>query len=350
MVGGTICTALNEKGTLSVSADAGALITENFYASDSVYTGSVTFDLTENLGILSENMTVDNWNRMIALYRESIDKDCYDGVIFAHGTDTLAYSAALFAQILSDTDIPVIFVSSNARLTSPRANGNDNFRAAVECIARGITPNVYAVYRNITDGKMYLHLASRLMQCGNYSEDFYSSGAMDISRIDDKNYGEYFEKLRALYPMEKRKSGLDIYHLPPLFHSVLMLRPYVGLRYDVIDYSKFSAVLHGTYHSGTACAEAEQERHTLLSLLDACGGTNTDVYFAPSKPEGEIYDTVRVIATHGEGNKKIRFLYGYTDETAYAKLLLAYSVLEEEDRDAFIRQERNFEKIDVEKG
>lgn len=347
MVGGTICTALNEKGTLSVSADAGALITENFYASDSPYAGSVTFDITENLGILSENMTVDNWNRMIALYRDSIGKDSYNGVIFAHGTDTLAYSAALFAQLLSDTDIPVFFVSSNARLTSPRANGNENFRAAVECIARGIVPNVYAVYRNISDVRMYLHPASRLMQCGNYSEDFYSFGAMDITNINDENSAEYFEMLWKSYPPEKRKPGFDFSKLPPLCDHVLMLMPYVGLRYDVIDYSKFSAVLHGTYHSGTACAEAENERHMLLSMLDACGKEKADVYFAPSKPEGEIYDTVRVIASHGEGNEKIRFLYGYTNETAYAKLLLAYSVMSEEEREEFIRTERNFEKIDA---
>ena len=63
--------------------------------------------------------------------------------------------------------------------------------------------------------------------------------------------------------------------------------------------------------------------------------------------EGEIYDTVRVIASHGEGNEKIRFLYGYTNETAYAKLLLAYSVMSEEEREEFIRTERNFEKIDA---
>ena len=46
--------------------------------------------------------------------------------------------------------------------------------------------------------------------------------------------------------------------------------------------------------------------------------------------------------------KKANFLYGYTYEMAYAKLVMAYSVFEkEEDRKAFLENEYNFELVDV---
>ena len=202
LVGGTICTALNDEGMLSVSGEAGALLKSNFEKSGSPYAYKVQIDLTENLFILSENMTVEKWNLMADTYRAFTQKKKYDGIIFAHGTDTLAFSASLFSMWLCGTDIPVFFVSANERLTSPRSNGNDNFRCAVECICRGIRPDVYAVYKNLSDGRMYLHLASRLEQCRNYSEDFTSFGAIDISdikKMDEAGIAEVNRRMEVAF-------------------------------------------------------------------------------------------------------------------------------------------------------
>jgi hypothetical protein len=47
------------------------------------------------------------------------------------------------------------------------------------------------------------------MQCKNYSDDFYSVGAIDITDIDNDNYREYFENLKRKYPNEKKKAFLS---------------------------------------------------------------------------------------------------------------------------------------------
>ena len=49
LVGGTICTALNEEGNLSVSKEAGILLKDNYLKSDSPFAESVNIDTTENL-------------------------------------------------------------------------------------------------------------------------------------------------------------------------------------------------------------------------------------------------------------------------------------------------------------
>lgn len=350
LVGGTICTAVNEHGTLSVCEGAGVTLKENYLKSDSPFAGKVEITLSKNLFILSENMTVDKWNLMIKTYKEELSKDEYDGVIFAHGTDTLAYSSALFSMLLSGTEIPVFFVSSNARLDLPRANGNHNFRCAVECICRGIQPNVYAVYKNISDGRMYLHLGSRLLQCGNYSEDFFSKGSVDITDVTDKDFYELNKALMEKYPSQGKKSFVEIKQNFALKDCVLMLQPYVGMNYSAIDYSKFSAILHTTYHSGTACAEKTEHCekygvHSMLYLLDKCAECGADVYITPSKNEGEVYDTVRIMGTHN--NNQLEFFYGTTTETAYAKLLIAYSVFDNKNEiQEFFNSEINFELIE----
>ena len=343
LVGGTICTALNEQGTLSISEGAGVKLVENFKNSDSTFKDKLEIKATENLFILSENMSIPNWNLMLDTYRKHINTDSFDGVIFAHGTDTLAYSTSLFSLILANTDIPVFFVSSNARLDSERANGNDNFRYAVELICKGIEPNVYATYKNISDNRMYLHLGSRLEQCKNYSEDFFSEGAIDITDISD----ETLKTIKETYPKKEKSPLININDDCHLKNCVLMINPYVGLDYDSFSYSRFSAILHGTYHSGTACAEPYE--NSVLHLMDLCEKENPDIdiYLSPSKNSGEIYDTVRVIDSHKAHQKKINFLYGCTNETAYAKLVLAYSIWEEKkDIEKFINTNINFEFFD----
>lgn len=353
LVGGTICTELNANGNLSVSEKAGALLKTNFETSDSPYAGSVHIDLSENLYILSENMTVGKWNRIWDTYRSCTSQKAYDGIVFAHGTDTLAYSAALFSQLLCATKIPVFFVSANERLESPRSNGNANFRCAVECICRGIAPNVYAVYRNLSDGQMYLHLASRLCQCPNYSEDFHSIGEYNLTGISEENYPAYFAELDRLYPSDRRKPLVSLSNTGTLKQCVLLIEPYVGINYAAFDYKKYSAVLHGTFHSGTACAERTETdpnygENSILYMIDRCAEEPNvvDTYLSPSVLKGGTYETVSLIGNHTANGQKIRFLYGFTKEMAYAKLLIAYSLFESaEDRAKFIESECNFECI-----
>ncbi len=340
LVGGTICTAKDENSVLSISENAGTLIKSNFINSDSPYAKKVNIELTENLFILSENMTVKKWNILLETYRSYTTDKQYDGIIFAHGTDTLAYTASLFAMLLSGTKIPVFFVSSHRRLTVPTSNGNDNFRYATECIARGIPSNVYVTYKNPSDEKMYLHLASRLEQCKNYSDDFYSQGMLDITEISDTNYESYFNKIKEMYPRENTLSPVNIYDNFNLKECVLLIEPYVGINYDTYNYSSFKAVLHRTYHSGTACADGCDE-NSVLYMIKRCSECGTDTYIAPSKTWGDIYESVAVIK-----KSKTKFLYGCTFETAYAKLLIAYSVFDsDKKRKEYIYKECNFEII-----
>ncbi len=359
LVGGTICTKVNEDGFLSIDDKAGIKLKDNFYKSTSFCVNEVNIELTENMNILSENMTVEKWNDIISLYRQKVYGKKYDGVIFAHGTDTLAFSSSLFSMLLADTEIPVFFVSANKKLGSPHSNGDANFRYAIECICRGISPNVYVTYENLSDNQMYLHLASRLKQCKNHSEAFYSEGAINITNITDANYSEYFRLLESKFPSTKRNALVSLKGDWKLSNCVLMITPYVGLSYNAFDYSNFSAVLHGTYHSGTLCAKESRDtqiygENSILSMIDTMIDNNSpkDIYISPCKLSGEMYETIPTVANYRKDEIKnkfnsdmnVVFLYGPTFETTYAKLLIAYSFFEsKDDIKNFLDEEINFE-------
>ena len=337
-VGGTICTALNSEGNLSVESGAASLLIENFKKSESSFAKTAEFLVTENLGLLSENLTIESWNLMIKTYLDNISREELCGVIFAHGTDTLAFSAALFSQLLAGTKIPVFFVSANAPLASSRSNGNENFRVAVECILRGIVPNIYVPYKNIKGGQTLIHLASRIRQCEHYSEDFESEGAIELPILSESGFSWVLKKAAELYALQPCSPFKKL--SPNLSECVLLIEPYVGINYTAFNIENFRAVLHGAYHSGTANALGGER--SILHLLSAANG-KTDIFFFPSIPRTGSYETIAIIANAEQNGKKINFLNGCTKETAYAKLLIAYSLLEENERMDFIKTEHNFE-------
>ena len=340
-IGGTICTSSDNNGILSVNSKSAYLIKNNFENSDSLFARDIIFDVTPNLMILSENITIDKWNLMFNIYLDYVSKKDYDGVIIAHGTDTLAYSASLFSMLLSGTKIPVFFVSSNKSLEHNESNGNANFKAAAELIYTGIEPNVYVTYKNPSDNTMYLHLGSRIEQCKNYSEDFTSYKMIKIPDTQHNKYDEILKTIKNNYPSTK-KNTLNFGSNPKtLQNTILTINPYVGLKYDAFDYKKFDAVLHTTYHSGTVCSD-KNDINSILYMINLCNKEKIDIYLSPARSYGELYESIISVREC----KNIRFLYGYTDECAYAKLLIAYSYYENQDEiKKFLTTELNYEYI-----
>ncbi len=332
LVGGTICTTIqNDMRSLDTDA-AKVMLVNGFLKSDSPCVNDVTFEIGKNFDTLSENMTISLWNDMIAYFREIRFKD-FDGIIIAHGTDTLAYSSSIFSLLLHGTGVPIFFVSSNSPLEfgDIKANGMANFRTAVECIYYNIYPGVYVPYRNPSDGKMYLHRGARLIQSMNYTEDFYSVGSINLNLLNltQESMREINQQLAVdcFYPENPLLFSMNGNYLSD---CVLKIVPYVGLNYGAYDYSQFKAVLHGSYHSGTACVERYKDKpsysnHSILYLIDKCAQAGVDVYITPVKNEGDIYDTVPIMMHHRYAGKSIVALYGTTTEMAFAKLILIYS-------------------------
>jgi L-asparaginase len=330
--GGTICTTL-KNGKMSTDPTAATALIELYEQSDSFCKNQVDLIPGKQFQILSENMTVEKWNELIDYFQQILPTlSDYSGIIIAHGTDTLAYTAALFSQLFKGIDIPVLFVSSNHPILTPEgkenpiANGNANFKAAVECIYTGLQPGVYTTYRNPQDSITYLHKGEHLLQCRIYDDNFYSRDMKDLADL----------------PIKQPSLPLRYDHLPimrmgeaRLTDCVLKINPYIGLNYKMLNPSRAKAVLHGTYHSGTACVvrtehqpDYRRSNNSILGFFDRCAKKNVPFYYAPAHTgeQHHVYSSVPFIEEHQAHGQKIRFLYGMTEELMYAKLVLAYSL------------------------
>lgn len=320
LTGGTICSAQGEnlKNQSNAQIAEGYLI-RDYKESDSPFAKDTVFEtLRLSPDILSENMTIKAWNSLLNLLR-GINLKNYTGVIILHGTDTLAYTASLLSMILCGAPVPVCLVSAQLPLRTPkgdkeeRTNGYANFRAAVELIMNGITPNVYAVYRNM-DGKMMLHYGACLKQCPNYSSDFHSACEAEIT--DN--------------PCYKGKAwATDTFYLNKLDclkDEVMLITPYVGINYKRFSLDGLSAVVHGTYHSDTVCVERKSDsesysEHSVLYLLDRCKERSIPLFLAPCDEAAFAYDSTGDALRNGAIG-----IAHTTLELAYVKTLVGVSL------------------------
>ncbi len=326
MTGGTISTTVNDGGHLAANGKK----TVSLLAKELFCRGEydVEFEYLHPLDVLSENMTFPRLKRLLDVFR-SVDASKYGAIIVAHGTDTLAYTSSLLTLTLAGwSDKPIFLVSSDYTLTDPRANGHDNFEAAVKLALDGFGAGVYVPYRN-SDGVVYLHNGAHLRQCGNFTSDFYSADMLPFDKAVPYN-------VNVEYPM------LD--QLSELSECVMYIEPYVGIDYSLYRLPPhIKAVLHGSYHSATACAERAASggaytRRSVLYLTDVCKKRGIDVFLSPL-PEhmratsGTYSSTADLV---GQGVKPI---FSLTNECAYMKLVLAYSLgYEREEVPAFLER------------
>ncbi len=133
----------------------------------------VNFDTTTPYYILSENLSAVELTKLCECIRENLTKN-YDGIIVTHGTDTLQYTAAALSYVFSDIKIPIVLVSSAYPLDDVRANGVDNFSAAVSFIKEQAGTGVFVSYKNNFENKVNIHVGTRLVSHMEASADVFS--------------------------------------------------------------------------------------------------------------------------------------------------------------------------------
>lgn len=292
--GGTIGCSENG-GTLAPDAANSALLLRLYREK----TGDTQTEFTavQPFGILSENM---DFARLQALY------DClaaqnsgqYDGVIIAHGTDTLPYTAAYLSLRLGQCQPPDVLVSANYPLADSRSNGVDNFCGAVRFLQSGQGSGVFVSYRNTDDGFTAIHRGSELLPHAPYSDSVFS--------LFDNSFGRVGESGEFVKNPHYTERSLPCPAVKDSGEEVLWLRAHVGMSYPR-DLTPYRAVLLEGYHSGTLCTEGEPLREFCRRAAE-CG---LPVYLTGAD-DGFHYESKQAYAPLG-----IRVLPPLSPVTAY---------------------------------
>lgn len=103
------------------------------------------YDITTEdlLQLDSSNIQVAEWQKIAAAIDAAKDK--YDGIVVTHGTDTMAYTAAVLSYMLLGIKIPVVLTGSQFPVDVPLTDAHDNLRTAVAMAASKV-PGVFLAF------------------------------------------------------------------------------------------------------------------------------------------------------------------------------------------------------------
>lgn len=102
--------------------------------------GKLRFEEVQLGRFLSEEITPADWAALIATVQRKLDDPNTGGIVIAHGTDTLAYTAGLLYWFFADTKVPIVLTAA-----ATPDDALTNLRAAIQAATDGVA-GLHVVY------------------------------------------------------------------------------------------------------------------------------------------------------------------------------------------------------------
>jgi len=284
--------------------------------------------------IFSENITSKHWIETARTVAKHI-KNGVAGVVVAHGTDTLGYTAAALSFALQDLPVPVIMVASQRSADRPSSDAATNLVGAVEAAASApFAEVVIAMHETVSDTSIVFHRGTKVRKCHTSRRDtFKSVNASPLARLED-------DKIRMLTKSYRKRDVSRKLKLKPKFEEkVAFVKAHPDLNPEVIDWyvekGYRGIILEGTGlgHVGDYLFSAIRnaiEKDVVVAMTSQCiwGRLNMNVY-----DQGRDLLAMGVLSLDDmlpeTAFVKLRWVLGQTTETEEAKRLLMENIANE---------------------
>jgi len=204
-------------------------------------------DVKELMSIFSEDMTPQHWEQIAEnVYREMTSGVC--GVVVAHGTDTMTYTASALAFAIKDKPVPVVFVGSQRSSDRPSTDAVFNLISAFLVAARApFAESVIAMHATPSDPYILVHRGVKTRKMHTSRRDaFQSINDIPIAHVDPikheiKITGRIFEyRDPSKTPILRGKFD----------DRVALVKAYPGIQEEIIDFL-VDKDFHGIVIEGT---------------------------------------------------------------------------------------------------
>ena len=115
------------------------------------------------LNILSENMKPEYWVKTARAIADEIN-DGADGVVVAHGTDTMHYTSAALSFML-DSPVPVVVTGAQRSSDRPSSDAFMNLISSVVAAKSDIAEVTVCMHAEEDDSYCYLHRGTKVGRC-----------------------------------------------------------------------------------------------------------------------------------------------------------------------------------------
>ena len=190
----------------------------------------------------SENLLPEHWIK-IAEKLDSYSKSEYDGIIVAHGTDTMQYTASALAFSLAGFPKPVALVGSQRSSDRPSSDAALNLIAATKFLVQVHSSGIFVVmHNNSSDDEIACNWATRVRKNHTSRRDaFKTIGGSPAYIVKGNNIEQ-----NKLFNVPKREYTPKI----KFDNRVLLLKYYPGLDPEIINHATNSGykgvIIEGT--------------------------------------------------------------------------------------------------------
>ena len=235
--------------------------------------------------LYSENITQKHWSELARTVAKRIEQGV-DGVVIAHGTDTMAYTSAALSFALQNLPVPVILVGAQRSSDRPSSDAATNLIGAVKAAGEAPFAEVgLAMHENISDTTIVVHRGTKVRKCHTSRRDtFKSINGFPMAKIDS-NLGISMQSDEY----SRRDKSKKIIVKPDFSEKVALVKFYPGLDPAVIDYhverGMRGILLEGSGlgHVSKFCFDPIKnavEKGVVVALASQCiwGRVNMNVY------------------------------------------------------------------------
>ncbi|MCR4955378.1 MAG: asparaginase [Lachnospiraceae bacterium] len=170
----------------------------------------------------STNMKPEIWKKIVATIKENYFN--YDGIVIAHGTDTMAYTAAALSYLIQNSDKPIVLTGSQKPIELENTDGRTNLMDAIIYAADPKSQGVTIVF----NGKVIAGTRAKKVRSKSYnafdSIDFpflaQIQGNQIMRYIPMIPYEEpvrFYESLDEKIYLMKLIPGMNVYALEEIF-------------------------------------------------------------------------------------------------------------------------------------
>ncbi|MCL7411231.1 MAG: Glu-tRNA(Gln) amidotransferase subunit GatD [Methanosarcinaceae archaeon] len=197
-------TILSTGGTIASKIDyrTGA-VSAQFSADDILNTIPELTEIADFSGrvvynILSENMRSEYWAELARAVVEEI-KNGAEGIIVAHGTDTMMYSAAALSFMI-ETPVPIVFVGSQRSADRPSSDNAMNAICAAEVAVSDIAEVCVVMHGTPSDDYCLIHRGTKVRKMHTSRRDAFKSinaepiGSVDYATRKIKSNDDYIKR------------------------------------------------------------------------------------------------------------------------------------------------------------
>jgi glutamyl-tRNA(Gln) amidotransferase subunit D len=281
--------------------------------------------------LYSENITQKHWSELAQTVAKRIEQGV-DGVVIAHGTDTMAYTSAALSFALQNLPVPVILVGAQRSSDRPSSDAATNLIGAVKASGEAPFAEVgLARHETVSDTAIVVHRGTKVRKCHTSRRDtFKSINGFPIAKVQNLQVTMQTDQYQRRDP--KKKLVLK----PDFSEKVALVKFYPGFDPSIIDYYVYKGIKgillegSGLGHVSKFCFEAIKNavsKGVVVALASQCiwGRVNMNVY-----------DTGRDLLSFGvvplddmfpeTGLVKLMWVLGQTDDTKEAVKLLKTNI------------------------